>query len=81
MNGRTWPWIPRASTPEERSRRDRWAAKGAAEVTHPVFGTVVVPCASPFSAIKCAAEVWGCSWKDITNAGVWRTEPADLARK
>lgn len=66
---------------EERSRRERWRAKGAARVVHPTRGTVVVPCSSPFSALLCAAEVWGCSWTDIDDAGVWLAEPGDQVAK
>lgn len=61
----------------ERSRRERWRAKGAARVVHQTRGTVVVPCSSPFSALLCAAELWGCSWMEIRDAGVWRAEPGD----
>lgn len=49
-----------------RNRRHRWEAKGLARVTHPNYGTVVVPCASPFAALKCAAEVWRCKWVVIS---------------
>ena len=43
----------------ERRRHDRWAAKGRARVALPGRKAVVVPCASPFAAIQCAAELWG----------------------
>lgn len=65
----------------ERSRRARWSAKGAARVIHPTRGTVVVPCSSKFSALLCAAEVWGCSWTEIDDAGVWLAEPGDQVAK
>lgn len=42
----------------ERRRHDRWAAKGRARVALPGRKAVVVPCASPFAAIQCAAELW-----------------------
>ncbi|MGF0006563.1 hypothetical protein ACQRBP_04320 [Eubacteriales bacterium SGI.150] len=61
----------------ERSRRARWSAKGAARVIHPSRGTIVVPCGSPYAALLCAAEVWGCDWLDIRDAKVWRAEPGD----
>lgn len=61
------------------SRLGRWRAKGAARVIHPVRGTVVVPCASPLSALLCAAEIWGCDWLEIRDAGVWLAEPGDRA--
>ena len=50
---------------EERSRRERWSAKGTARVTHPARGTVVVPCSSKLAAIMNAAEVWRCDWMKI----------------
>lgn len=49
-----------------RNRRLRWEAKGMARVIHPDYGMVVVPCASPFAALKCAAEVWRCNWATIS---------------
>lgn len=57
---------------EERSRRDRWAHKCKARVVDPKRGEVIVPCASPFAAILCAAEVWKCDWIEIIHAEVWR---------
>lgn len=47
----------------ERRRHDRWAAKGRARVALPGRKAVVVPCASPFAAIQCAAELWGVPWQ------------------
>ena len=41
-----------------RRRHDRWAAKGRARVALPGRKAVVVPCASPFAAIQCAAELF-----------------------
>ena len=43
----------------ERAAALRWAAKGKAQVTHPRYGTVIVPCQSPIAAVFCTAEVWG----------------------
>ncbi|OUQ61215.1 hypothetical protein B5E56_03655 [Flavonifractor sp. An112] len=57
---------------EERSRRDRWAHKCKARVVDPKRGEVIVPCAPPFAAILCAAEVWKCDWTEIIHAKVWR---------
>lgn len=54
-------------SPEElakRRRHDRWAAKGRARVALPGRVAVVVPCASPFAAIQCAAELWGIPWHE-----------------
>lgn len=66
---------------EERSRRERWRAKGTARVTHPVRGTVVVPCSSKLAAIMNAAEVWQCDWTKLRDAEVRAPEPRDLAVK
>lgn len=62
----------------ERSRRERWNAKGRARVVHPIRGTVVVPSASKFAAMLNAAEVWGCSWMDIRGAEVWLASPEEM---
>ena len=48
-----------------RRRNDRWAAHGRARVTRPGNRTVVVPCASPFAAIQCAAELCGVPWQEV----------------
>ena len=49
----------------ERRRNDRWAAHGRARVALPGRKAVVVPCASPFSAIQCAAELRGVPWQEV----------------
>lgn len=59
---------------EKRCRRNRWSASGRARVIHPVYGEAIVPCASKFAAILCAAEVWKCDWAKIMDAEVWRYE-------
>ena len=46
---------------------DRWAAHGRARVALPGRKAVVVPCASPFAAIQCAAELWGVPWQEVVN--------------
>lgn len=64
--------------PQERDRRQRWAAKGRVRVTHPDHGSVVVPNSSNFVALLNAAEVWGCDWLELRDAviqGVDRSEP------
>lgn len=66
---------------EERSRMERWRAKGISRVTHPERGTVVVPHASNLSAIMNAAEVWRCDWTEIRGAEVRTAEPGDAAVK
>lgn len=60
------PGVVYMSTEElaERRRHDRWAAKGRARVALPGRKAVVVPCASPFAAIQCAAELWGIPWHE-----------------
>lgn len=59
----------------ERSRNQRWSAGGVARVTHPAYGTVVVPHHSNLAAVMNAAEVWGCKWSDILDAEVWQAAP------
>lgn len=53
-----------------RERDYRWSAQGKARVTHPQYGTVIVPSGSNFSAVLCAAEVWNCDWSEIMDASV-----------
>lgn len=43
----------------ERERENRWNAKGRACVTHPKYGSVVVPHSSNLAALMNAAEYWG----------------------
>lgn len=50
-----------------RRRNDRWAAHGRARVVLPGRKAVVVPCASPFAAIQCAAELWGVPWQKVVH--------------
>ena len=50
-----------------RRRNDRWAAHDRARVVYPGRKAVTVPCASPFAAIKCAADLWGVPWQDIVH--------------
>lgn len=52
---------------DKRRRHDRWAAHGRARVTRPGSKTVIVPCASPFAAIQCAAELWGVPWQEVVH--------------
>lgn len=62
-----------------RARFHRWQAPGRSRVVHPAHGSIVVPHASNLAAILNAAEVWGCDWTTIMDAGVWitdQTEPA-----
>jgi hypothetical protein len=66
---------------EERSRRERWRAKGRSRVTHPAHGSVVVPHGSNFAALLNAADVWGCDWLEIRGAEVWAAEPGATAAK
>lgn len=61
----------------ERSRKMRWKAPGAAKVTDKLRGSVVVPHASKFAALLCAAEVWWCSWMDLEGASVWKADPSE----
>lgn len=66
---------------EERARLERWRAKGTARVTHPLWGTVVVPCASKLAAAMNAAEVWRCDWTEIRDAEVRVPDPGDVAEE
>mgnify|MGYP005966533217 FL=1 len=52
---------------DKRRRHDRWAARGRARVVYPGREAVTVPCASPFAAIQCAADLWGVAWQDIVH--------------
>lgn len=62
---------------EAAARRDRWAAPGRAKVTHPRFGSVVVPHCSALGATKNAAEYWGVHWLEISDAEVRAATPED----
>lgn len=63
---------------EADARRRRWMAMGRARVTHPRFGSVVVPCASTMAAIQNAAEYWRAEdWLEIRDAEVRAVEPDD----
>lgn len=61
----------------ERERKNRWNAKGRACVTHPKYGSVVVPHSSNLAALMNAAEYWGCDWSEITGASVMVAKPGD----
>ena len=79
------PWVsancPKEQFPgyfqivEKRNRLSRWAAKGVSRVTHPKYGSVVVPHASSLSAILCAAVVWGRAPMELKGAEVWAAGP------
>lgn len=56
----------------------RWNAPGRAQVLHPLHGTVIVPCSSPYSALLNAAEIWRCSWLDIRDAEVRAARPGEV---
>lgn len=59
----------RAGKPLERKSR--------ACVTHPKYGSVVVPHSSNLAALMNAAEYWGCDWSEITDASVMVAKPGD----
>lgn len=61
----------------ERERENRWNAKGRACVTHPKYGSVVVPHSSNLAALMNAAEYWDCDWSEITGASVMVAKPGD----
>lgn len=61
---------------DKRRRNDRWAARGRARVVYPGRKAVTVPCASPFAAIQCAAEMWGIPWHEaVRGASVMWAPP------
>lgn len=62
----------RAARAKERARKERWAEPARSQVTHPDHGAVTVPHGSNFSAILCAAEVWGVDWTALRGAEVTR---------
>lgn len=51
-----------------RDRVSRWSFPARAIVIHKARGAVIVPAASGFAALLCAAEVWGCDWTEIRDA-------------
>ena len=51
----------------QRSRMERWNAKGRSCVVHPERGAVVVPHSSNLAALMNAAEYWG-------GAAGWQSE-------
>lgn len=59
---------------DARVKRERWRFPVKARVVHPVRGEIIVPAASPFAAILCASEAWGCDFLEIHDAKVWHIE-------
>jgi hypothetical protein len=55
----------------QRERERRWAFPVSAKVVTRL-GTVVVPCASPYAAVLCAAEELNTDWTQIRDAKVER---------
>ena len=49
---------------------ERWSRPAKARVVHPVYGSLIVPCGSCFSAIMCAADVWKVTWDSVMDAKV-----------
>ena len=62
---------------EKLARKHRWEFPGKVRVVHPKFGEVIVPGASPYAAILCAAEKWKCDSTEIMDAKVWALEKTD----
>lgn len=60
-----------------RGREARWNAPGRSKVTHPKYGSVVVPHSSNLCALMNAAEYWRCNWTEIRDAEVWAAGPDD----
>lgn len=48
-----------------------WNVPTRARVVHPKYGEVIVPHASNYAAIRCAAWVWKCDIREIMDAQVW----------
>lgn len=48
----------------------RWSAPSKAKVTHPMWGSVIVPCSSGLAAVQCAAEIWNVDPVQIMDARV-----------
>lgn len=65
------------TTAQKLERIRRWTAPGKSTVTHPKYGTVVVPHISKFSAIENAAEFWRTSPWDIIDASVMAYQDGD----
>ena len=55
---------------ERLARKHRWEYPGKVRVVHPKYGEVIVPGASPYAAILCAAEKWKCDSTEIMDAKV-----------
>lgn len=66
-----------AEEAESRSRVNRWTASGKSRVTHPNFGSVIVPHLSKLAAIENAAEFWKCEPLDIIQDASVEWIPAD----
>lgn len=49
---------------------ERWSKTAKARVTHPVFGSVIVPCGSCFASILCAADIWNVPFVSLLDARV-----------
>lgn len=64
---------------EKRRRFERWNAGNIARVSHPKYGTVVVPCENNYAARMCAAEYWGLSEREIPRMSCMAPEPGDEA--
>lgn len=50
---------------KEAARRYRWSAASKSKVTHPKYGSVVVPHRSKLCAMENAAEFWRCDVTEI----------------
>lgn len=66
-----------AEEAEKRSRVNRWTASGKSRVTHPRYGSVIVPHLSKLAAIENAAEFWKCDTLDIIQDASVDWVPAD----
>ena len=66
----------RYETAKRREREMRWLETGKARVSHPKYGSIIVPHGSKIMALENAAELWGCDLLEIIKeAEVWAVEP------
>ena len=50
---------------EQAAREQRWMAPARSRVSHPKYGSVIVPHASNLAATMNAAEFWRCDWAEL----------------
>lgn len=70
-------------TAQERARVRRWRERTISRVSHPRYGTIIVPHGSNLSAIENAAELWNCNLREIIGTAKveWVPENAGPVRR